>query len=90
MQRFRKQKRRRYYQSGLQRFPRLSDKLIGAHFKYFQIKTNVEAARESHDLNMDFRSFDNGFKQLCVMRNLFEHEAERPSAQTTPKGPSNN
>ena len=28
------------------------------------IKTHVQTACESHDLNMDFCSFDNGFKQL--------------------------
>ena len=51
---------------GSNAFRVLSDKQIGAHFKHFQIKTHVQTARESHDLNMDFRSFDNGFKQLCV------------------------
>ena len=39
----------------------MSDKQIRAHFKYYQIKTHVQTARESHDLNMDFNSFDNGF-----------------------------
>ena len=43
-----------------------SDKQIRAYFKCCQIKTNVQTACESHDLNMDFRSFDDGFKQLCV------------------------
>ena len=33
-------------------------------FKYFQLQTHVQTARESPDLNMDFRSFDNGCKQL--------------------------
>ena len=28
--------------------------------------THVQIAHESHDLNMDFCSFDNGFQQLCV------------------------
>ena len=51
---------------GCNAFRVFSDKQIGAHFKYFQIKPHVQTARESHDLNMDFRSFDNGFKQLCV------------------------
>ena len=51
---------------GCYAFRVLSDKHIKANFKYFQIKTHVQAARESHDLNMDFRSFDNGFKQLCL------------------------
>ena len=27
-------------------------------------KTHVQTAKESPDLNMDLRSFDNGFKQL--------------------------
>ena len=35
-----------------------------AHFKYFQVHTHVQTARESPDLNIDFRSFDNGCKQL--------------------------
>ena len=34
------------------------------HFKYFQVQTHVQTARESPDLNMDCRSFDNGLKQL--------------------------
>ena len=34
--------------------------------------THVQTARESHDLNLDFRSFDNGFKQLCVMNFMQE------------------
>ena len=43
------------------------DKQIKAQFKYFHIKTHVPTASESHDdLNMDFPSFDNGFKQLCA------------------------
>ena len=41
-------------------------KKLRAHFKNCQVKTHVQTARESHDLNMDYRSFDNGFKQLCV------------------------
>ena len=32
--------------------------------KYFQVQTHVQTACESPDLNMDFLSFDNGFKQL--------------------------
>ena len=31
---------------------------------YFQVKTHVQTVRDSSDLNMEFRSFDNGFKQL--------------------------
>ena len=45
-------------------FHLLSDKQIRAHFNYCQIKTYVQTARESHDLNMGLYSFDNGFKNL--------------------------
>ena len=38
--------------------------IVQAHFKYFQVQTHVQTARESSDLNMDFCSFDNGCKQL--------------------------
>ena len=38
--------------------------VILAYFKYFQIQTHVQTARESPGLNMDFRSFDNELKQL--------------------------
>ena len=31
---------------------------------YFQFQTHVQTARESPDLKMDFRSFENWFKQL--------------------------
>ena len=44
----------------------LSDKHIRAHCKGNKNKTHVQTACESHDLNMDFCSCDNGFKQLCV------------------------
>ena len=44
----------------------MSDKHTRAHLKYYQIKTHVKTARESQGLNMDFRSFDNGFNQLYV------------------------
>ena len=44
----------------------ISDKHIRAHFKYCQIKTHVKTAHECHDLKMDFRLFDNAFKQFCV------------------------
>ena len=33
-------------------------------YQYFQVQTHVQTARESPDLKMDFRSFDNGCKQL--------------------------
>ena len=38
---------------------------LGLILSIFKSKTHVQTARESHDLNMDFHSFDNGFKQLC-------------------------
>ena len=74
MQSFHEQKCQRNDQSGLQHFLcKLSDKHIRVHFKYFKTKTHVQTARESHDLNMDFRSFDNGFKQLCVVNFMQEY-----------------
>ena len=64
-QRFREQKQRRNDQSGPQRFPYITScKICRAQFKYFQVQTHVQTARESPDLNMDFRLFDNGCKQL--------------------------
>ena len=36
------------------------------HFKHCQVKTHVQTVHESHDLNIDFHSFDNGFKQPCA------------------------
>ena len=51
----------------------MSDKQINAHFKYYQIKTHVQTAREYHDLSMDFHSLDNGFKQLCVTNFMQEY-----------------
>ena len=38
--------------------------IVEVYFKYFSVQTHVKAERESSDLNMDIRSFDNGFKQL--------------------------
>ena len=35
-----------------------------------------KTASESHALSMDFRSFDNGFKQLCVTNSMQEYRAE--------------
>ena len=58
---------------GCNAFRVLSDKQIGAHFKYFQIKTHVQNACESHDLNMEFHSFDNGFEKLCVTNFMQEY-----------------
>ena len=43
-----------------------SRKQARAHFRYCQVQRQVQTARESHDFNMVFRSFDNGFKQLCA------------------------
>ena len=34
---------------------------FSTHFKYCQVKTHVQTACESHDLNMDFRLFDDNF-----------------------------
>ena len=42
-----------------------SCKQFRAQFRLCQDKNHVQTAHESHDLNMDFCSFDNGFKQLC-------------------------
>ena len=39
---------------------------VYGHFKYYLGKTNVHTVCEPHVLNMDFCSFDNGFKQLCA------------------------
>ena len=39
-------------------------KQFRAQFRLCQVKNYVQTACESHDLNMDFCSFDNGFKQL--------------------------
>ena len=44
-----------------------------AHFKYFQVQTHAQTARESPDLNMDFRSFDNGCKQLYEKISMQEY-----------------
>ena len=35
------------------------------HFTYCQLGTHVQTENESHDLNMEFPSFNNGFKLLC-------------------------
>ena len=43
-----------------------SRKQARAHFRYCQVQSQVQTALESHDFNMVFRSFDNGFKQLCT------------------------
>ena len=48
------------------------DKKVRAHFKYCRIKTHVQSACESHDLNMDFCSFDNGCKQLVILNFMQE------------------
>ena len=51
----------------------LSHKQIGAHIKYFQIKSHVQTAHECHDLNMNFHSIDNVFKQLCISNFMQEY-----------------
>ena len=57
---------------GCNAFHELPDKQFGLILSIFKSKTHVQTARESHDLNMDVHSFDNGFKQLCVT-NLQEY-----------------
>ena len=47
--------------------------IMQVHFKYFQVQTHVQTARESPDLNMDFRSFDNGCKQLYEQTSMQEN-----------------
>ena len=37
---------------------------MGPIFKYCQVKTYVQTAGAIHDLNIDFCSFDNGFKYI--------------------------
>ena len=57
------------------------DRQFRAHniLSIIKIKTDVQTARESHDLIMDYRSFDNGFKQLCVTKFMQEwHFVDRP------------
>ena len=50
----------------------MSYKQIRAYIKNCQIKTDDQTACEFHDLNMDFSSCDNGFKQLCVTNSIQE------------------
>ena len=47
--------------------------IMQGSFKYFQVQTHVQTARESPDLNMDFRSFDNGCKQLYEKTSMQEY-----------------
>ena len=42
---------------GISTFRVMSDKQIRAHFKYCQIKSHVQTARELHDLNMTSDGF---------------------------------
>ena len=64
-QRFWEQKHRQNDQSGPHRFLRITScKYLEALLKYFKVQTHVQTKRDSPDLNMDFRSFDNGLKQL--------------------------
>ena len=49
-----------------------SCKQFRAQFKLWQVKSHVQTARESHDLNMDFCSFDNVFKQLLATNSMQE------------------
>ena len=76
-QRFREQTHQRNDQSGPQCFTYITScKQRKAHFKYFQVQTHVQTARGSPDLNMDFRSFDNGTnRHLCKNIQLLTTEA---------------
>ena len=49
-----------------------SCKQLSAQFRLWQVKSHVQTAHESHDLNIDFCSFDNGFKQLLAMNSMQE------------------
>ena len=44
-----------------------SCKQIGAHFKYYQLKNNVQTAHELYDLKMYFHTFD---KPGCVAQSV--------------------
>ena len=44
-------------------------KKIRAQFRLWQVKKHVQTARESHDLNMDFR----GFNQLHATNSMQEY-----------------
>ena len=81
---------------GCNAFRVLSDKRIGAHFKYFQIKTHVQTACESHDLNKAFHSFhltmaSNSFalriscKNMCLTLNLLMSSADNLCKQFGPR-----
>ena len=62
---FRERKHRQNDQTGPQRFLHITPcKYLGAYLKYFKVQNHVQTACESPDLNMDFRLFDNGLKQL--------------------------
>ena len=55
-----------------------------AQFKICQVKSHVQTY-ESHDLDMTFCSFDNGFKQLRATNSMQEwYLLHRQSAQTHP------
>ena len=41
--------------------------------RFCQVKSHVQKARESPDLNMDFCSFDNGFKQNRATKSMREY-----------------
>ena len=43
-----------------------SYKQLGGSILVCQVKTHVQTACDTDDLNMDFDSFDNGYKQLCT------------------------
>ena len=47
-------------------------KQFWAQFRLCQLKNDVKTACESHDLKMDFCSFDNGFKQFRATNSMQE------------------
>ena len=48
---------------------------------YFRIQNHNQIARGSYDLNIDFRSFDNGLKQLCVTNFIEEYIVKKPPCE---------
>ena len=52
---------------GSSTFREMSDKQIRAHFKYCQIKTHVQTAREPHDLNMASDSVTNFYARIPIL-----------------------
>ena len=58
----------------------MSYKQIRAHFKYCQVDTHVQTARESHDLNIDFVHLtmaSNSFAYRILCKNKLYHMKSR-------------